>query len=149
MFTYTRTHNADSDFVALVRELDIDLNTRYGRLQSEYDQYNVLAPLDAVVVAYDGTNPVGCGSFKKFDDKTVEIKRMFVSPEKRNAGIAANVLTELENWAREIGCTRTVLEMGDAQPEASRLYNKMGYIVTKNFPPYIGMPHSICLEKHL
>ncbi len=34
-------------------------------------------------MAYDREKPVGCGAFKKYDEKTAEIKRMFVPLEDR------------------------------------------------------------------
>jgi len=41
-----------------------------------------------------------------------------------------------------------VLEHGNKQPEASKLYQKQGYTVIPNYGQYIGMEEtSICMRK--
>lgn len=82
--------------------------------------------------------PAGCGCFKPFDEKSVEVKRMFVADEFRGKGVGRAVLSGLEKWAAEIGYSRMVLEMGNRQPEAAILY-RMGYMVIPNYGQYIGM----------
>ena len=46
--------------------------------------------------------PIGCGAFREYDLKRIEIKRMFVHPEYRNKGIGLDILNELELWASEL-----------------------------------------------
>ena len=46
---------------------------------------------------------VACGAFKAFSENSVEIKRMYTSPEKRKSGLASKILHELEIWAKENG----------------------------------------------
>ena len=87
MITIKRTDSNDKDFHSLVEKLDKDLQDRYGVLQTFYDRFNAIQNLPTVVVAYYDEQPVGCGCFKKFDDGSVEIKRMYVSNEKRGKGI--------------------------------------------------------------
>jgi GNAT superfamily N-acetyltransferase len=41
---------------------------------------------------------------------TIEIKRMFVSPEVRGMGFAQTILLELEAWAHDLGYSFSVLE---------------------------------------
>ena len=91
----------------------------------------------------------GCGCFKKFDDNAVEVKRMFVKPEARGKGIAHYMLAGLEAWANEIGFDHAVLETGNNQPEAIRLYEKAGYTIIPNYGQYSGMETSICMRKKL
>jgi GNAT superfamily N-acetyltransferase len=101
-----------------------------------------------VLVYVDG-KPVGCGAFKKYDDESVEIKRMFVLPEMRGKQLAAQILQELENWAIDEGYCKAVLETGHKQTEAIRLYTVAGYSLTENYGQYIGMEESICYRKEL
>ena len=63
--------------------------------------------------------------------------------------MAGEVLRTLENWAREDGFTRIVLETGKRQPEAIALYERYGYQRTDNFGPYVGVANSVCFEKQL
>ena len=54
----------------------------------------------AFVVAYVDGEAVGCGAVRKMDEKTGELKRMYVAPERRGQGIGRAVLEALEAEAR-------------------------------------------------
>jgi putative acetyltransferase len=149
MLTIKRTNSDDKDFYSLVEKLNKDLQDRYGALQDYYSQFNSIQNLSTVVIAYDGEEPVGCGCFKKFDDTAVEVKRMYVAEKQRGKGIGVAILSELEKWAAELGQKATVLELGNNQPEAIRLYQKAGYRVIPNYGQYAGMVTSICMKKEL
>lgn len=146
---FIRTTSADTDFRNMVNALDDDLNQRNGDVQRQYDQYNKIDKIKHAMVIYVDDLPVGCGCFKPFDSETVEIKRMFVSPEMRGRQLAARLLQELEAWAIEEGNTGAVLETGVRQVEAQRLYTIAGYLKTENYGQYIGMEDSLCYRKEL
>lgn len=149
MLKLLRVTSNHSDFIELVKHLDLDLARRDGDMTEWFAQFNKVPNLETVVLAYQGEEPVGCGAFKKFDERTVEVKRMFVFEHKRGHGIASKVLAELESWAKELGYQRCVLETGVKQPEAIRLYEKNHYARISNFPPYVGQDLSVCFEKLL
>jgi GNAT superfamily N-acetyltransferase len=149
MIRLERTTSDNEDFRLLISELDKELRSRYEEKQAIYDQYNIIENNRNVVIAYKDEMPVGCGCFKKFDDSSVEIKRMFVKPEYRGQKIAASILQELEDWAIEFNISGTILETGIKQHEAIHLYQKSGYIVVENYGPYKGLPESICMQKNL
>ena len=149
MFQIVRESRDSAALLELVRLLDVELNARYGALQSQYDQYNSLADVRAAVVVYAGDQPIGCGCFKRFDDQTAEIKRMFVRPEHRGSGVAPLLIGELEKWALEAGFLRAVLETGVKNSDALRFYAKCGYSKIKNYGQYAEMETSICMEKPL
>ncbi len=147
MLTLHRTDKTNIDFQQLVKLLDADLALRDGEDHAFYAPFNTSEHLQAVVVAYENNQPIGCGAFKSFGDTQVEIKRMFVHPDFRGRGVAQRVLHELETWARELGYTTTVLETGQKQPEAIKLYQKAGYQIIPNFGPYVNVENSVCMEK--
>ena len=149
MLHLARTTSENLDFRALVQLLDQDLAARDGAEHDFYAQYNTIAQLNHVVVAYLGDAPVGCGAFKPFDSESVEIKRMFVQPAHRGQGVAQAVLGELEKWAAELGHASAVLETGKRQPEAIALYQRSGYAFTPNYDQYVGVENSVCLRKAL
>lgn len=149
MFSIKRTDSDHPGFALLVRELDKDLNERYGLAQAEYAPLNKVDANKNVVVVYFGDEPAGCGCFKQFDENSVEMKRVFVDTKYRNKGVASLVMGELENWAKEEGYSRAVLETGTRQHEAIKLYEKLGYEVIDNFPPYDTMDYSVCYCKQL
>jgi len=144
-----RTDSENADFRELVRLLDADLAIRDGADHSFYAQFNKVDAIKNVVVVYQNGEAIGCGAFKKYDEKTVEIKRMFVREENRGKGKAVEILTELENWATESGFNFAVLETGKKQPEAIRLYQKSGYKLIPNYGQYEEMENSVCMKKLL
>lgn len=146
---FYRTTSDHPDFRKMVNALDEDLNLRNGDIQRQYDQYNRIDKIKHAIVIYFEGNPVGCGCFKRFDNDTVEMKRMFVLPAMRGKQLAARMLQELEKWAVEEGNTTAVLETGRRQMEAQRLYAVAGYKRTENYGQYVGMEDSICYRKEL
>jgi putative acetyltransferase len=130
MIKCVRTDSGNPDFQKLVMELDRDLRIRDGEDHSFYAQFNKIDMIRHVVVA-------------------MEVKRMFVSPEKRGKGIASQALKELETWAKELNMKRCILETGKKQPEAIALYKKSRYAIIPNFGQYEGIEDSVCFEKEL
>ena len=74
---------------------------------------------------------------------------MYVSEDHRGKGVAKEILTALEIWAIELDVTICVLETGTNQPEAISLYKKIGYSVTENYEPYVGVKNSVCMQKEI
>ena len=144
-----RTDSSDTDFQELVKLLDAELRIRDGEDNAFYAQFNKIDALKHALVAYVNNKPVGCGAFKPFSDSSVEIKRMFVDPDYREQGIAQQVLTELEKWAAELGNKNCVLETGQKQPEAIKLYLKSGYVRISNYGQYANVENSVCMQKLL
>lgn len=149
MIDLRRCNSENTDFKNHIRLLDSELDNRYGVLQKQYDGYNKIELLETAVIAYDESIPFGCGCFKKADDSTVEMKRVFVQSDYRGKGFASAILEELERWAKEKGFLYSILETGVKQHEAISLYQKKGYVITDNFGQYIGNQNSICMKKSL
>jgi putative acetyltransferase len=149
MYKIKRTDSDDSDFQKLVTELDKDLAIRDGEDHAFFAQFNKIAAIKHVVVAYEEGAAVGCGAIKEYEENVMEVKRMFVPLEKRGKGIASIVLGELENWAKELGYQKCILETGKKQPEAIRLYQKNNYATIKNYGQYADVESSVCFEKLL
>lgn len=144
-----RTNSENSDFIRLTGRLDIELCRIYNTNPEDYEEYNRITDLHTVVVAYENEQAVACGCFKIFDEKTVEIKRMFVEDSQRGKGIASAMLANLETWARELGYEKSVLETGKGQPNAIKLYQKYGYQITANYNDSDDLNISVCLAKTL
>lgn len=144
-----RTSEEDADFLSLVKLLDIELAERDGDDHAFYAQFNKPVGLSGVIVAYRDGEPVGCGAFKKYDENSVEIKRMYVRPDRRGMRIAAEVLTDLESWANELGFKEYILETGFKQPEAIALYKRSGYDVIPNYGQYENVENSVCMKKSI
>ncbi|WP_235295634.1 GNAT family N-acetyltransferase [Portibacter marinus] len=149
MLDLKKTNAADPDFVRLVKKLDEDLTIRDGDDHEFYDQYNQLDDIKYVVVAIKNGRAIGCGAIKQWDDQTMEVKRMWVDVQERGQGFASQILNFLEEWARELGFNRCILETGIRQPEAIGLYKKNRYMVIENYGQYQGVKTSVCFEKYM
>lgn len=144
-----RTNSTHPDFIALIRDLDAYLSITDGDDHAFYDQFNKVDKINHVVIAYENEIPIGCGAIKEFSADSMEVKRMYTSPNGRKKGIATAILKELENWAKELGYTKCVLETGKRQNDAIALYQKVGYQIIPNYGQYIGIENSVCFAKNL
>jgi putative acetyltransferase len=149
MITTIRTDSSHPDFIQLVRHLDAFLAEIDGDEHAFYAQLNKVDNIRHVIVAYDDEQPMGCGAMKEYDKTSMEVKRMYTTPGSRGKGIASKVLSELEQWAAELGYKKCVLETGKRQPEAIGLYQKSGYRITPNYGKYAEVENSVCFEKML
>lgn len=144
-----RTTSEHQDFQKLVKQLDAYLAVMDGDEHAFYNQYNKIDSLKNCIVIFDNDEAVACGAIKAFDEKSMEVKRMFTLPEKRGKGLASSILKELETWTKELGYEKTILETGKRQTEAVALYQKCGYKVIPNYGQYAGVENSVCFEKSL
>ena len=149
MFLIQRTDSDNIYFRELVAMLDVFLAERDGDYHHFYAQFNKLDNIKNTVVCYYDNEPIGCGEFKQYDEKTVEIKRMFVKPSHRSKGAATMLLQELEKWATENNFPSTILETVKTHPQAVALYKKNGYTIIPNFGQYKNVENSICMHKIL
>jgi GNAT superfamily N-acetyltransferase len=91
-----------------------------------------------VVLTEDG-RPVAGGGVKRLDDRTCEIKRMYVVPDARGRGVGRELLAALESLARDLGYAVARLDTGAKQPGARRMYERAGYVAV---PDYNGNPYA-------
>lgn len=142
-----RTNSENTDFQKLVNELEIYLTGLDEEAHNECKEYNKLETINHVIIAYEKVDIVGCGAIREYDKETIEIKRMFVSDKFRNNGIATRILFELENWAKEQGYIKAILETGTMMLNAITFYQKNNYIQIPNYGQYSSKPKSICFSK--
>ncbi|WP_299767132.1 GNAT family N-acetyltransferase [uncultured Dokdonia sp.] len=141
-----RTNAHNSEFKRLVHLLNADLAERDGKTHP-LAQFNDISNLNHVVLVLKNDSAVGCGAIATYDVNTMEIKRMYVSPETRGQRIGEKILSELENWSKELGYSRCILFMGSKQPEACKLYQRNKYYPIEKYGILKNIPDSICLAK--
>ncbi|MCR3761918.1 GNAT family N-acetyltransferase [Clostridium felsineum] len=144
-----KTNSDNVDFIYLIKLLDEDLKEKYGDLQKQYDDYNRNKDIKQVLVIYRDNVPVGCGAYKEYKDKTVELKRIFIDKKERGNGLGKLVVNTLEKCAKEKYYKYAILETGIKQNEAIHLYKRCGYTIISNYGQYIGNTNSICMKKTL
>lgn len=145
------TNGQDKDFIQLCHALDMFLNELVGgeENRAQYIPYNVLDDIHDVLVAYENNTPIGCASFKRYDDKSAEVKRVFVKEEYRGKQVGRQLMESLEQLARDKGYSYLILESGEPLVAAMRLYRSLGYTVIPNYGQYVNMADSVCMKKML
>ncbi|MDC0713989.1 helix-turn-helix domain-containing GNAT family N-acetyltransferase [Stigmatella sp. ncwal1] len=85
------------------------------------------------VVATSDGQPVACGGVQQIGDGIGEIKRMWVHPEWRGAGLGSRMLRHLEDEAARLGHTRICLDTHDTLTEAIAMYERAGYLPVERY----------------
>ena len=96
------------------------------RIPAEY-----LPPMGDVIVAYDEQEPVGTVAVCRMDAVHCELKSMFVPDAHRGRGVATRLCDEALKSAERLGFEIVRLTTGEKQPEARKLYEKLGFQMTK------------------
>jgi GNAT superfamily N-acetyltransferase len=78
-----------------------------------------------------------------------ELKRLVTLPEHRGHGLSKTLIRAVETEAAARGARRLILQTGDRQPEAVRLYEHLGYTPIPIYPPYEAIWFSLCYERML
>lgn len=147
-YTVEITDTDNENFRTLEKKLDDELYLIYGELQNNYSSYNSVQDLKTIMI-YEIKNPIACGCLKVIDTSLAEVKRVFVSSEKRSKGVAKIVVRELEKLAIENNIKTLILQTGVKQFAAINLYKSMGYTTIENYGPYVNDVNSICMKKVL
>lgn len=90
-------------------------------------------PHGVFLVGYDDDEPVACGGLKRLPDGSCEIKRMYVVPARRRAGVARLLLHALEDSARARGYRIARMDTGPKHQHAIGFYEAEGYQPVGNF----------------
>lgn len=136
------------DVLRLIDELDAYQRPLYpAESHHGIDLTALLQPQVLFAVARDAQGrALGCGAMV-LGPACAEVKRMFVSPAARGAGLGSKLLAFLEARAAASGCTRFMLETGHLQPEALSLYARSGYERCGPFGDYVEDPNSLFMRK--
>ncbi len=84
-------------------------------------------PVGAYYVGYEGPEAVAGGGLRGLGNGVAEIKRMYVRPDFRSRGLAAELLGRLETAAMVLGYSSVRLDTGPKQVHAQHLYRAAGY----------------------
>lgn len=102
------------------------------------DPEDLRPPRGTFLVARLDGRPVGCGAVKTVEPGVGSIKRMWVSPALRRAGVGRRLLLALEKEAAGLGMRLLRLETNRSLHEAQALYRRNGYreVPAFNDEPY-------------
>ncbi|GAA2633625.1 GNAT family N-acetyltransferase [Streptomyces axinellae] len=82
----------------------------------------------------------GCAGVRMLDEKTAELRRVWVVPQARGNGLGTRLVAAAEHAAVELGAAAIRLDTRSDLVEARRLYARRGYedIPAYNDSPYAG-----------
>lgn len=111
------------------------------RFPSGFDSADALGPSAAAMsgatgiflVARADGEVAACGGVQRHTSGTGEIKRMWVAPPWRGAGVGRRMLAELERSAAELGYRHVVLDTNATLTEAIAMYEAAGYTPTDRY----------------
>ncbi len=135
----------------LAAALWAELSTIYPEMTPPpFPPRDIVGDRAVFMLASIGSQAIGCGAVRPLSggpEGVAEVKRMYVAPEARGRGVAAAILTALENWARTRSYERVQLETGERQPIAIRLYERFGYSRIPSYGHHAEDPLAICFGK--
>lgn len=108
-----------------------------------------VAPAGALLVAYAGDRPVGCGALRDATPGArAEVKRIYVRPEARGLGAGRALTVALMDLARARGATHVRLDTAPELTAARQLYATLGFTPISRYDPG-QLPDAVCLERAL
>ena len=131
---FVQVHPDDELAQPLIAELAVEYATRYDGTEERvlrwlrgYPAVEFGSPSGGMLIGLLDGQPVTGGAFRRFDDDTAELKRIWTDSSHRQRGYARALLGELEAEIIRRGYRRVYLTTGDRQPEAEALYESAGY----------------------
>ena len=148
----------DERAVALRKAMDDEIGPRYAdRFEDRGPEESerratafAIDPADIVatfIAQVDGVRVAHAALRKLGED--YELKRLVTLPEYRGRGLSRALIAAVETEAASRGALRLILQTGDRQPEAVRLYEYLGYRKIPVFEPYTVFAASNCYERPL
>jgi ribosomal protein S18 acetylase RimI-like enzyme len=95
------------------------------------------APWGRLLLAWSGTEAVGCVALRPLDESTCEMKRLYVRPQARGQQLGRRLAQRLYEEAREAGYSRICLDTLPTMVSAQKLYQSLGFAP---IDPYVFNP---------
>lgn len=136
---FRRISTATGDGAELVSAMTTEMRELYDGLDLDSPDMPQAGPDDlsppggTYLAGYRDGVPVCGGGVKALPDGACEIKRMYVVPDARGAGVARALLAALEDAAREMGYEIARLDTGPRQRHVAAFYESVGYRPVGNY----------------
>ncbi|HUK03536.1 MAG TPA: GNAT family N-acetyltransferase [Burkholderiales bacterium] len=102
-------------------------------------------PSGALLIARDGDAVAGCVALRRLDERSAEMKRMYVREAWRGTGLGRRLALAIIEEAKRRGYARVVLDTLPKLSAAIALYRDLGFRETG---PYLASPTpgALCFE---
>jgi ribosomal protein S18 acetylase RimI-like enzyme len=85
-------------------------------------------PLGALLIAQDAERMAGCVAMRRLDEKTCEMKRLYVRAEYRGSGLGQTLVEAVIHAARQAGYRELRLDTLASMASAQSLYRRLGFV---------------------
>ncbi|MGF1720669.1 GNAT family N-acetyltransferase [Vibrio kyushuensis] len=135
-----------SDFSALTNELNVALKEITSDTgESSFLRDEFCPTTDGCLVVYSKGKAVACGLFRKHNDSSCELKRMYSNVK----GAGSYLILQLESYAAHKGYEHAILSTRILNKTAISFYKHHGYREIDAYGKYAHTNSSICLGKAL
>lgn len=135
----------DESVLKLFSEHDDFMIDFLGEDKVYYTRYNESENLEKVWVVFSDNLPIGCIAYRKKEEGTGEVKRLYIKKEYRGKGISKELLKTLECYAKEQGCHTLFLDTRVTLEPAVSLYRSHGFSIVYQQGLYIQMEKELQL----
>ncbi len=94
-------------------------------------------PAGRLLLAWNGDDAIGCVALRPIDAQRCEMKRLYLRPSARAAGLGRRLAERICDAARAAGYARICLDTLPSMAAAVRLYTSMGF---RPIAPYVFNP---------
>jgi putative acetyltransferase len=131
------------EYAARIGVSGVDLG--FQNFAAELDQLPSMygPPSGCMLLASQDAEWVGCCALRRFSDGVCEMKRLYIKPSARGAGLGRRLIERLLITARSMGYGRMVLDTLEDMIAARALYQSLGFRETKPyyFNPMAGVSY--------
>lgn len=93
------------------------------------------SPRGCLLLARMNGEFVGCVAVRYQDDTVCEMKRLYVKPQHRGAGLGRHLAESAIRYARQLNYSRMVLDTLPNMTEAQSLYGSLGFREVEGYYP--------------
>lgn len=115
--------------------IDLDFQDFEAEMATLPGKYT--APRGRLLLAWSGTEAVGCVALRPLDESTCEMKRLYVRPQARGEQLGRRLAQRICEEAREAGYSRICLDTLPTMTSAQKLYQSLGFAP---IDPYVFNP---------
>ena len=135
-------------FKEYARALGVDLSFQdfEKELETIHVQYN--KPDGGLLLVYINDTPIACAAVRRSDERTAELKRMYVKSEYRGHWIGVELLKRSLSMANHLGYKKIRLDTLENMVKAQELYKSFGFYIISPYR-YNPIPGTIYMEKIL